>query len=74
MGDKPEKRGGIDVEMGRWGGRLFFISLQFNSVTFTVCVFVCVGEGSKVPFIPFGSSVLASHESELAMQDSHPSL
>ena len=49
MGDKPEKRGGIDVEMGRWGGRHFFISLQFNSVTFTVCVFVCVGGGVRFP-------------------------
>ena len=49
MGDKPEKRGGIDVEMGRWGGRHFFISLQFNSVTFTVCVFVCVWGGVRFP-------------------------
>ena len=38
-GDKPEKWGEVDVEMG---GCHFFITLQFRSITFTVCVCVCV--------------------------------
>ena len=49
-GDKPEREG-VDVEMG---GCHFFITLQCSSITFTVCV----EGGSKVPFIPFGSSVI----------------
>ena len=71
-GDKPEKWGEVDVEMG---GCHFFITLQFRSITFTVCV--CVwgggggGEGGIVRF-PLYLSDLQSFE--LAMQDSHPSL
>ena len=42
--------GGGDVEMG---GCHVWITLQCSSVTFTV------SGGSKVPFIPFGSSVFS---------------
>ena len=34
-GDKPEKGGGVDVEMG--GGATFFITLQFHHI-YSVCV------------------------------------
>ena len=47
-GNKPEKEG----LMQKWGGG-GVATLQFSSNTFTVCA---CGE-SKVPFIPFGSSV-----------------
>ena len=49
-GNKPEKGGGVDVEMG-----VATFLLLYSSITFTVCVCVCVcvcGE-SKVPFITF---------------------
>ena len=63
QGDKPEKGGG-----GGWyrnGGCPFFITLQFSSTTFNVCV------GGGVRF-PLYLSDLQSFE--LAIQDSHPSL
>ena len=56
--DKPEKGGGVDVEIG---GCHFFTTLQFSSITFTVCL-------GKVRF-PLLSDL---QPFELAMQDFHP--
>ena len=47
--DKPEK--GVDVEMGG-GDATFFTSLQFRSVTFTLC-----GGKYGIFLLLFGSSV-----------------
>ena len=52
--------------MGGEGGCHFFTTLQFSSVTFTVCV--GVDEGSKVSLYYF----LDLQSFELAMQDFHP--
>ena len=48
---------GIEI---RGGVATFFITLQFSSISFTVCVCVCGGGGggSKVPFITFWISLL----------------
>ena len=48
-GDKPEKE--VDVEMGG-RGVLLFTTLQFRSVTFTLC-----GGKYGIPLLLFGSSV-----------------
>ena len=61
-GDKPEKGGGVDVEMG--GVATFFITLQFNHIT----VYVWEG-GVRSPLLLFGFQSF-----ELARQDSHRSL
>ena len=55
-GDKPVKRG-VDVKME--GVATFFITLQFSSITFSVCVCVCVwrggGGGVRFPLLLFRS-------------------
>ena len=64
-GNKLLKRG-VDVKMGGGEGvGATFTTLQFSSVTFTVCV--CVWK-VRYPFITFWD--LQSFE--LAMQDFHP--
>lgn len=45
MGDKPEKRGGIDVEMGRWGGVVTFLLVCSSIQLHLLCVCLCVWGG-----------------------------